>query len=397
MRNKDLMQKQKNEILQRIAKAQNENNVEEAATGWNELMEFSTEAIRMEYEGLLQESDSRVLIGRGMRQLTSEEKKWYQEFKDAASSTNPKQALADLTVVMPITIMDTVMEDVQSEHPLLGAIDFINTNGATDMFINTSSKQLAGWGTLTAAIVTELSGGFKKVSMTLSKLTAFIPVAKSMVDLGAEWLDRFIRAILAEAIAFGLEDAIINGTGKDMPIGMSRQVQDGVTVTGGVYPLKVAVPITSFNPADYGAILALLAKDGKGNERIVPEVILIVNPTDYLTKVMPASTPRASDGSFVRDVFPFPTKVIQSAQMASGKAVIGIAKRYFIGMGTAKSGKLEYDDSYHFIEDERMYAIKLYGHGLAKDDNAFKLLDVTNLEPATQRIEITNISAIPQA
>ena len=40
---------------------------------------------------------------------------------------------------------------------------------------------------------------------------------------------------MAEALANGMEYAIVNGTGKDEPIGMNRQVGENVTITGGVY------------------------------------------------------------------------------------------------------------------------------------------------------------------
>jgi len=50
------------------------------------------------------------------------------------------------------------------------------------------------------------------------KLSAFIPVSQSILDLGPEWLDRYVRTILSEAIFEGLEGGIIKGTGKDEPI-----------------------------------------------------------------------------------------------------------------------------------------------------------------------------------
>ncbi|MCQ4950930.1 phage major capsid protein, partial [Bittarella massiliensis] len=73
------------------------------------------------------------------------------------------------------------------------------------------------------------------------------------------------------------------------------------------------------------------------------------NPVDYLTKIMPATTIRAADGTYVSNVLPFPTPIIQSVHMAEGKAVVGLPKRYFACLGTAKSGKLEYSDEYHFL------------------------------------------------
>ena len=79
-----------------------------------------------------------------------------------------------------------------------------------------------------------------------------------------------------------------------------------------------------------------------------------------------------------------------SPAVPSGYAVFGIAKRYFAGLGTSKGGKLEYDDSYKFLEDIRTYLIKLYGNGKPLDANAFLLADISGLTPYVQKVLVTN-------
>ena len=66
-----------------------------------------------------------------------------------------------------------------------------------------------------------------------------MPVCKAMLELGPEWLDSFVRQVLYEAYANGLEAGFVSGDGNGKPIGMNRQVGDNVTVTGGVYPEKI--------------------------------------------------------------------------------------------------------------------------------------------------------------
>lgn len=391
MKNKDLVNQKKTEILNKIVQAQKEDNMEAMATAWNELSELNQEAIMNEFNGIVQAADANILNGRGVRQLTSVEKDYYEKVIEAMRSSNPQQALTDLTVVLPVTTIDAVFEDLVANHPLLDLINFQNTSGLIEFLVNTNGKELAVWGPLTATITKELTSGFKKINMTLNKLSAFLPVAKSMLDLGPVWMDRYVRSILAEALAFGLEEAIVNGTGKDMPIGMNRQVGEGVTVTDGVYPLKVAVPVVSLDPISYGALIGGMAVDAKDNARVVNEVVMIVNPTDYLTKVMPATTVRAADGTYRNDVFPFPTKPIQSVQVPAGKAIFGLAKRYFMGIGTAKSGKIEFSDEYKFLEDERTYLVKLYGHGEPLDNNAFVYADISGLVPTIQEVTVSGI------
>lgn len=383
MKNLDIINQKKNEIFSRMNQAIKDENDEAFVQAWTEFAESIQEAVTAEAKELVQSVDTNVLVGRGVRQLTSEEKNYYEKVITAMKSTNPKQALADITAVLPVTTIDAVFEDLVAAHPILEVIDFQNTSGLIEFLVNTNTKQLATWSTLTATIVTELTSGFKKINMTLHKLSAFLPVAKSMLDLGPVWMDRYVRAILAEALAFGLEEAIINGTGKDMPIGMNRQVGDGVTVTDGVYPVKTTVAVTALDPTTYGNLIGGMAVDAKGNARVVNEVIMVVNPQDYLKKVMPATTVRGADGKYVNNVFPFPTRVFQSTQVPANRAIFGLPKRYFMGVGTAKSGKIEYSDEYKFLEDERVYLVKLYGHGEPLDNNAFVYADITNLVAPT--------------
>lgn len=78
--------------------------------------------------------------------------------------------------------------------------------------------------------------------------------------------------------------------------------------------------------------------------------------------------------------------MIQSEEVPSGKAVMGIAKQYFCGIGTGKDGVIEYDDSYKFLQRERVYAGHLYGNGKPKDNNSFLVLDISELKPAAYMV-----------
>lgn len=393
MRNKDVLAMEKAKILEKMNKAIMDNDQDAFAAAFEELSVNIQENIMAEVDMARQQGDAAILASRGTRQLTSEEKTYYEKVIDAMRSSNPRQALADLDVVMPKTTIDVVFEDLTTDHPLLDAVNFMNTSGLIEMIVNTNGTELATWDALCAEIITELTSGFKKVNMGLNKLSAFLPVCKAMLDLGPAWLDRYVRDILQEALYNGLEKGILNGTGKNQPIGMMKQVGEGVTVTDGVYPDKEAIAVTSLDAEAYGELLAKLAKTPKGNKRNVEGVILVVNPTDYFTKIMPGTTVMTPQGTYVNNVLPYPTTVIQSTQVPDGKAVLGLGKRYFMGIGTAKSGKIEYSDEYHFLEDERIYLVKLYGHGEPLDNNAFLVLDISALKPAMLKVKAVSETA----
>ena len=377
------------------AKGEDEKAFQEAAANFGKMIE---QRVLTEAEKIIEAGDTTILASRGVRGLTSAETKYYEKVIDAMKSGAPQQALADLDVVMPITIIEDVFSDLETGHPLLDAIDFQYGRGVTEWLMNANEDQLATWSPLCAEIVKELTSGFKKIDVAQNKLSAFIPVCKAMLDLGPIWLDRYVRAILGEALALGLEDGILNGKGQTQnlhePIGMRKNLTGAVDPAAG-YPDKAKVAITELTPTAYGEILAQLAKTDNGRSRIVTGVIMVVNPTDYLTKVMPATTPRGADGSYTYNVFPFPTTVIQSAMMPEGEAIIGLGSRYLMVSGSGKAGTIEYSDQYHFLEDERVYLTKFYGHGQAKDNNSFILADITGLVPSVADVKVVNASEFP--
>jgi len=125
-----------------------------------------------------------------------------------------------------------------------------------------------------------------------------------------------------------------------------------------------------------------MAKTENGHKRKFTEVCMIVNQTDYLTKVMPATTVLNANGSYVNNLFPFPTTVYVSNALEDGSAVLFLKDEYFMGMGGAKNGVIEYSDEYKFLEDQRVFKIKQYGFGKCYDNTGALLLDISGLEPA---------------
>lgn len=386
MKNLDVINQKKQEIVQRMHDAIQKGDSEAFSNEFANLCQQIEASVMEQAQSLIDAADAQVLAGRGVRQLTSKEKEYYNKVIEAMRAPEPRQALANIDVVMPETVIDQVFTDLKTNHPLLSRIQFSSLAGLTKLMMNTNGYEKAAWGKLCAEIVQELTSGFKEVDVTQDKLSAFLPVCKAMLDLGPQWLDSYVRQVLQEALANGLEDGIINGTGKDQPIGMTKQVGDDVSVQGGVYPDKSAMAITKFDNIQLGNATAILAINGKGQARVVNDLIMLVNPQDYYSRVLPAIQAPAPGGGYI-SMLPFPIDVLQSAAVPVGKAVYGMAKLYFCGGGMSKNGRVEYSDEYHFLEDERVYLIKTYAHGFPIDNNAFVVFDITNLQPAYYKVE----------
>ncbi|QXE21278.1 phage capsid protein [Clostridium sp. 001] len=389
MKSKDLIQQELKQNLADAFKSEDPDAITQAFTDFAETVQQN---VLEEYNMYQKTQDSNILAKRGIHQLTSIEQKYYDKLINAMKSSNPKQAIADIDVAFPETIIDNILNDITTAHPLLDQITFTNTTILTKMLVNKQGSQLAAWGALNSKITKELEGAIGKIDLTICKLTAYMPVSKDMLNVGPSWVDAYVRGTLSEAIALALETAIIDGTGKDEPIGMNRSVADDVTVTGGVYPKKTAKVITAFDPVSYGAILGQLSKAPNDKTRPIANVILVVNPSDYFTKIFPATTVRAADGTYSHDVFPFPTTVIQSPAVAANEAVMGIANKYFMGLGSGeRGGKIEFSDEFRFLDDERVYLTRMYGNGRALDDNAFILLDISGIKPATLEVTVKEV------
>ena len=384
----------KEQYLTGMVEAMHKEDAEAYKSNMTKLFDCIKEEVLDEARGIVDEQDRSILASRGVRQLTSKERKYYEKLSAAMKAGQPeaiKQALTDPELVMPETVVNSVFDDLATNHPLLNHIRFTNTGGAVKFLISENERQKAVWGKLCAEITEEIASTFKEIDLTLCKLSAFMPVCEAMLDLGPEWLDRYVRECLYEALANGLEDGIINNLNSTTgPVGMIANTTSG---SGGIgaatFTAKTATVINDLTPVTVGAELAKVAVDSKGKARNVSDIILVVNSIDYYTKVYPATTVMTGDGRYVRDVLPYPMTVIPSAAVTSNRAVFGMGKKYFMGLGmNSKSGRIEFSDEFHWLDDERVYKIKLYGYGFPMDNNAFQYWDITNLKPLAIRVTV---------
>ena len=336
--------------------------------------------------------DSSILASRGVRQLTAQENKFYTGFMSALKEhyDNPKMAFTGLdSTTLPQTVIDNVLSDIQSSFPILSAINFQNTSAITKFVVNKQGMQLATWGALKSTIATELSGSIGTVEITQNKLTAFMAVSRDMLDVGPEWMDAYVRAVLAEALGYGLSQGIVAGTGKDQPIGMTKDLAG--SVVDGVYPDKTPITVTDLSVTTIGSIAATLAKGPNGRKRPVPSILIVMNPEDYFKKFLPATTFLTTVGTYVNNVLPYPCTVVQDINVPEGKAIFGLASKYFMGVGKGGSGgQMEYSDEFQFLDDNRVYKIKVYGNGQPLDNNAFVLADISGLQPKLPQVVVAN-------
>lgn len=380
--NKDLVNQESRKFMQSMMDALQKDDAEAAAKAMQEMQNNICQIIEQEFEQYRGIGDMEVLQNRGLRRLTSEETNWYQKFIGAVK-TGAKQEITNLTTAMPVTIIDRVIEDMKKNHPLLNEINIQDAAGAQKIVMNgvQMASKLGGWGKVTSVISNELKGAIKMIDVTVSKYTAYFIIPKDFVKFNFTfapmWVDQYIRIILSESIAFGLEKTIISGDGNDQFIGM---IMDTSTNSEGTYSEKTPIKIANFDE-DYAEVVAKFAKDSNGDDRMVPEVLLVVNPQDYIKKIRRIqNTLIYGTGAVDLINITYPTKVVQSSMMPEGKAAAGIARNYFAAINGGTSGIIEFDDSNQFLEDNRVYTTRVYGNGRPVDNTSFEYLDISEVE-----------------
>lgn len=377
MKNLDRERKKEAEIQNKLKEAIESGDSEEFAKVQVELAKGIEASILQDAKQAINEdiNDVRVMQKRGLQPLTSTEKAYYNDVIG-------KEGFDGVEKLVPATVFERVFEDLKATHELLNEIAFVNTTGITEWITREGDVEAAWWGELTDKIEKKLKAAFKKEKTELYKLSAYVPVAKAMLDLGPEWLDRFVREILMESLAIALELAIVNGDGNGEPIGMTRDL-DGA-VTGGVYPEKDKEELLDLKPKSLGAkIMAPLTKEGT---RVVDQVLIVVNPLDYWEKIFAQTTLLTADKTYVYGVLPIPAKVVQSVAVEKGTMIAGMPKDYFMGVGSTQV--IEHSDHYRFLEDERTYIAKQYANGKPTNNDSFLVFDIEEMGEEIPEVEI---------
>lgn len=372
-----------NKYAKQLQVALTSGSEEEQTRAWEDFSNSIVESIKADAEIYAQTGDKNILAQRGYRQLTSAEERFYDKFIEASKMRNVQMAVTTLkdlkdNELMPETIIEDVYKDLVAEHPLLAKVQFQSVAYATKVIMNDHSAQSAVWGEIDAEITKEIKSAFKMLEMTQNKLSAFAVIPMGLLDLGKTFLDAYIRAILKDAIAVALEEAIVKGDGKGKPVGLMKKLTGALD---GVHQDKEAIVVTDFGVKSMGELIAKMAKNEKGQNRKVGDLTLIVNANDYYTKVAPAVRVQNMAGAYV-DNFAFPMEVVISEAVPAGKAVMAMLDNYFVGVGFPKEGVIEFSDEYKFLEDQRTYKIKTYAVGRAIDENSALVLDISGLTEA---------------
>jgi hypothetical protein len=368
-----------------FAKATQEGTPEEQSAALNSMIEALATDVRSDILNQVNESmvDRSIMQSRGSNVLTSEEMKFFNAVVEEGGFKS--------TETLPKTTQERIFDDLVSGHPFLDHIGLENLGAVTE-FIYGDPEGAAVWGPLFGDIQGQLNATFRKEPITQLKLTAFIPLSNDMLKLGPVWVERYVRTMITEAMAVGLERGFVIGTGKNEPIGLLKDPSGNVV--GGVYPDKKSVGTLTFEPGrktinELKGVVKLLAKklkaDGKDADKpknIAGKVVMVTNPFDTFDVQANATTLNAA-GVYVTSL-PFNPTQTESVFVPQGKVAFFVKGEYIAAMGGTEPIK-KYDQTLA-LEDATLYIAKQYATGKPKDKYAAQVYDLKleEVTPPTQ-------------
>lgn len=327
----------------------------------NELFEEAKAQAKTEAEGVIN-------MPTADQKLNAEQRKFFNEINKEVGYKEEK--------LLPQETIDRIFEDLTTAHPLLEALGLKNA-GLRMKFLKAETKGKAVWGKIFGEIKGQLDAAFSDEEAIQNKLTAFVVIPKDLADFGPAWVESFVRAQIDEAFAVALEAAFLRGDGNDKPVGLNRQVQEGVAISGNVYPEKLAKGELTFKDSkttvlEFTKMYAFHSRTEKTSTKpsrsvaVTGNLVLVVNPTDAWV-INAQHTTLNANGVYVT-ALPFNTQIIESEAQAPGKVLSFVKGRYdaYIGGGIT----VRKFDQTLALEDMDLYTAKQFAYGKAKDDNA---------------------------
>lgn len=309
------------------------------------------------------ESDKEYAKTLGLRTLNKEEKEFFEALKN-----DPRQAVTGNQVdILPTTFIDVTLEDIKKESKLLNYINFAPAN--VKKWITASKTGAYSWGGLTDKIKGELTASFAVLDMEVCKLTVYLILPKAIRDLALPFVEKYCREILKEQLNDGLEYGALQGTGKNEPIGMYKQIAK-TNEDGTHQDKKVDATMISFKPKALASAKKYLTKNGN---RTIDKLVLVCHPNDEADYVAPAIY--NDEGRMVASYKNL--DVVPCSNNPEGKALLLIPGKYT--MGLTGLGFKDYDQTLA-LDDADVIIGKGYANGRASDDNVAFVFDVTKLE-----------------
>ena len=360
----------KKEAYMNLVKAE-EQDSEKLANAWDEMQTALVSDLtdKISNEVRTQQVDAQIRASRGQNVLTSDERQFFNAVVQEGGFTDDS--------ILPVTTQERIFEDLVEAHPLLNALG-LQDLGAVTRYITSDPTKAYAWGPLFGEIKGQVNAAFGEETIGQLKLTAFAVIPNDMIELGPEWVERYVRTLLVESYSVGLEYGFVNGKGpaSNEPIGLMKDV-----AANGAVSDKATSGTLTFAPSQYGEVIAgelyevvnALSTDAKGESReVLNRIVMVVNPVDAIA-VRARNTIQTANGQWVNNL-PYNIDPIPSKEVPVGKAVFFVKGEYTAAI--AGGYKLKRFDQTLAIEDATLYTIKQFANGKPKDNKTALVYDL---------------------
>lgn len=268
-------------------------------------------------------------------------------------------------IVIPEEAEDSLTELIKEYSALYSEVRMIPI-GIDGRAVVSVDDVKAAW-SFSADILPEMDLSLTAIELADNKLGCFTSVPNSTLENTLIDIALYIEDLLAQAMAYGFDDAVINGAGDNAAVFEPRGIMMNLPVTN-----KVDEPLETFDNmiSSPGLILHNIGLITSGTKDDIGEVIAVMKRKTYYKY---ASTGNNSS-------LPYPNlngvRVKFTPAVGDNKMILGDFKQYV--MGKRRGAKIAASDQVKFTDDQTLFRVSGRFDGQPLNNAAFvEITDTT--------------------
>lgn len=268
-------------------------------------------------------------------------------------------------IVIPEEAEDSLTELIKEYSALYSEVRMIPI-GIDGRAVVSVDDAKAAW-SFSADILPEMDSSLTAVELADNKLGCFTSVPNSTLENTLIDMALYIEDLLAQAMAYGFDDAVINGAGDNAAVFEPRGIMLNLPATN-----RVADPLGTFDNmiSSPGLILHNIGLITSGTKDDIGEVIAVMKRKTYYKY---ASTGNNSS-------LPYPNlngvRVKFTPAVGDNKIILGDFKQYV--MGKRRGAQIAASDQVKFTDDQTLFRVSGRFDGQPLNNAAFvEITDTT--------------------
>ena len=268
-------------------------------------------------------------------------------------------------IVIPEEAEDSLTELIKQYSALYSEVRVIPI-GIDGRAVVSVDDVKAVW-SFSADALTELDSSLSAVELEDNKLGCFTSVPNSTLENALIDMALYIEDLLAQAMAYGFDDAVINGAGNNTSVFEPRGIMLNLPATNSVTLTMDAMDQSIVSP---GHILREISLITPGTKDDIGEVIAVMKRKTYYNY--------AASGA--NSSLPYPNlngvRVKFTPAVGDKKIILGDFKQYV--MGKRRGAKIASSDQVQFTKDQTVFRVSGRFDGQPLNNAAFvEITDTT--------------------